>query len=116
MGLSSVLSTALTGLQAAETTIDVVGHNLANSQTVGFKASEAQFSTQFLRTLGLGSGPRDDTGGTNPRQIGLGTQVATITPNFSQGTVQISSNPSDLAIQGEGFFILQADDSGERVY
>lgn len=116
MGLSSVLSTALTGLQAAETTIDVVGNNLANSQTVGFKASEAQFSTQFLQTLGLGSAPGSDTGGTNPRQIGLGTQVATITPDFSQGTVQLSSNPSDLAIQGEGFFILQADDSGERVY
>lgn len=116
MGLSSVLSTALTGLQAAETTIDVVGNNLANSQTIGFKASEAQFSTQFLQTLGLGSAPGADSGGTNPRQIGLGTQVASITPNFSQGTVQISSSPSDLAIQGEGFFILQADDSGERVY
>ena len=68
MGLASALTTALTGLTAAETQIDVVGNNLANSQTIGFKASEAVFATQFLQTLGLGSAPTASTGGTNPRQ------------------------------------------------
>ena len=76
MGLASALSTALTGLTAAETQIDVVGNNLANSQTNGFKESEVAFTTQFLQTLGLGSQPTSSSGGTNPRQTGLGTQVA----------------------------------------
>src|SRR5262245_52880484 len=115
MGLSSVFSTAITGLQGAETTIDVAGNNVANSNTIGFKASQASFATQFLQTLSLGSAPTQNSGGTNPRQIGLGTQVAAITPNFTQGTLQISSSPSDLAIQGEGFFIVQSS-TGEQLY
>ena len=115
MGLQSALSTALTGLTAAETTIDVVGNNLANSNTVGFKASTASFSTQFLQTLALGSGPTDNTGGTNPRQVGMGTMVSDITPNFNQGTLEISSNPTDMAIQGDGFFVVEGS-SGEQLY
>jgi flagellar hook protein FlgE len=115
MGLASALSTSLTGLNAAERQIDVIGNNLANSQTVGFKASDVVFSTQFLQTLSLGSAPTADTGGTNPRQTGLGVQVAGITPDFGQGTIQISSNPSDLAIQGDGLFMVEAS-RGERLY
>jgi flagellar hook protein FlgE len=115
MGLASALTTALTGLTAAETTIDVVGNNLANSNTVGFKASSAAFATQFLQTLALGAMPTDNTGGTNPRQIGLGTMVADITPNFNQGTIEVSSNPTDIAIQGDGFFIVEGQQN-ERLY
>ncbi|MGI9456427.1 MAG: flagellar hook-basal body complex protein [Aeoliella sp.] len=107
MGLQSALNTALTGLQAAETTIDVVGNNVANSNTVGFKESEAVFATQFLQTIGIGSAPTANQGGTNPRQIGLGVKVAAVTPNFSQGTIEISSNPLDVAIQGDGFLMVQ---------
>ncbi len=115
MGLASALSTALTGMTAAETQIDVAGNNLANSQTVGFKASKALFANQFLQTLGVGSLPTSDNGGTNPRQVGLGVQVAEITPDFSQGTVEISKSPSDLALQGDGFFIVEGA-TGERFY
>src|SRR5262245_34175028 len=115
MGLASTLSTALTGLTAAETTLDVVGNNVANANTVGFKESEAIFATQFVLTQSLGSGPTSSTGGTNPRQLGLGTKVAAIAPNFTQGTVEISASPSDLAIQGDGFFIVQGQ-SGEQLY
>ena len=115
MGLASALSTALTGLSAAETQIDVIGNNLANSQTVGFKQSNAVFSTQFLQTLSLGATPTANNGGTNPRQIGLGVQVAEIAANFAQGTIEISSSDSDLAIQGDGFFMVQGA-SGERLY
>lgn len=67
MGLASALTTAFTGLIAAEAQIDVVGNNLANSQTVGFKSSTAVFATQFLQTLSLGAAPSQDNGGTNPR-------------------------------------------------
>lgn len=115
MGLTSALNTALTGLSAAETQIDVIGNNLANSQTVGFKSSQAIFATQFLQTLSLGSGPTAENGGTNPRQVGLGVQVAEIAANHNQGTIEISSSPSDLAIQGDGFFIVESS-GGERLY
>lgn len=115
MGLSSVLSTATTGLTAAETTIDVVGNNVANSNTVGFKASSVVFATQFLQTLGLGSAPTSTNGGTNPRQTGLGVQVAAVTPDFDQGTIQLSSSSTDFAIQGEGFFVIQGG-QGEQLY
>ncbi len=115
MGLASSLSTALTGLNAAETQIDVLGNNLANSQTVGFKSSEVFFATQFLQTLSLGASPTSDNGGTDPRQTGLGVQVAGISPNFTQGTIQISSSPSDLAVQGDGLFMVQGS-NGERLY
>lgn len=115
MGLQSALTTALTGLAAAETQIDVIGNNLANSQTVGFKSSDVIFATQFLQTLSLGSGPSINNGGTNPRQVGLGVQVAEIAANHNQGTIEISSSSSDLAIQGDGFFQVEAAD-GEKLY
>lgn len=115
MGLASALNTALTGMSAAETTIDVAGNNLANSQTVGFKESDAVFATQLLQTHSLGSPPTDSNGGTNPRQVGLGTRVAEITPNFTQGAIEISSSPSHLAIEGDGFFIVEAN-GGEQLY
>jgi flagellar hook protein FlgE len=115
MGLASALSTALTGLTAAEATIDVVGNNVANASTIGFKSADAVFATQFVQTQSLGSAPTDASGGTNPRQIGLGTKVAEIKPNFNQGTIEVSSSPSDLAIQGDGFFIVQGPAS-EQLY
>jgi flagellar hook protein FlgE len=115
MGLASALNTALTGMTAAETTIDVVGNNLANSNTVGFKSSSASFASQFLQTQALGSSPTANNGGQNPRQIGLGTMVADITPNFKQGTIQISSSSTDLAIQGDGFYIVRGS-AGEYLY
>lgn len=115
MGLQSAMTTALTGLQAAETSIDVVGNNVANSNTVGFKESNAVFATQFLQTQSIGSAPSGTRGGTNPRQIGLGVKVASITPDFTQGTIEISANPLDVAIQGDGFLIVQGS-QGETLY
>ena len=115
MGLQSALSTALTGMTAAETSIDVAGNNVANANTVGFKESTVNFATQFLQTQSIGSAPTGNRGGTNPRQIGLGAKVAEITPKFTQGTIEISSNPLDLAIQGDGFFIVQGL-QGEQLY
>ncbi len=116
MGLQSAMTTAMTGLQAAETTIDVVGNNVANSNTAGFKESNVLFATQFLQTQSIGSAPSTSSGGTNPRQIGLGVSVAEIAPNFTQGTIQVSANPLDLAIQGDGFFILQGPNGGSQQF
>jgi flagellar hook protein FlgE len=116
MGLQSAMTTALTGLQAAETTIDVVGNNVANSNTVGFKESNVLFATQFLQTQSIGSAPSASAGGTNPRQIGLGVKVSEIAPNFTQGTIQVSANPLDLAIQGDGFFLVQGPNGGAQQF
>ena len=115
MGLLSAFTTAQSGLSAAETKIDVVGNNLANAQTVAFKESDVVFANQFLRTFNLGTAPTATNGGTNPMQTGLGVQVAEITPDFSQGTIELSGNASDLAIQGDGFFIVQST-GDEQLY
>jgi flagellar hook protein FlgE len=117
MGLQSAMTTALTGLQAAESTIDVVGNNVANSNTVGFKESDVLFATQFFLTQTVGSAPNTTSGGTNPRQVGLGVNVSEIAPNFTQGTIQVSSNPLDLAIVGDGFFMVQGSGgSGQQFF
>jgi flagellar hook protein FlgE len=110
------MTTALTGMQASETTIDVVGNNVSNSNTVGFKESSVLFATQFLQTQSIGSAPSTSNGGTNPRQVGLGVKVAEIAPDFTQGTIQVSSNPLDLAIQGDGFFMVQGQGGGSQQY
>src|SRR5271169_1834236 len=115
MSLASAMSTALTGLNASETQIGVIGNNLANSNTVGFKASDVLFANQFLQTQSVGSAPTASSGGTNPQQEGLGVMVAQITPNFSQGTISTANSPTDLAIQGDGFFIVQGQ-GGEQNY
>ena len=109
MGLSSAMNTSLNGLQLNETKIDVIGNNIANSGTSGFKASNVIFQTQLYRTIGVGSAPNPDAdqGGTNPKQIGLGASVASISKDFSQGSVTSTTSPSDLAIQGDGFFVLR---------
>ena len=114
MSLASAMSTALTGLSASETQINVIGNNLANANTVGFKASDVLFATQFLQTQSVGSAPTATNGGTNPQQQGLGVEVAQITPNFSQGTISAANSPTDLAIQGDGFFIVQGEDNQQN--
>jgi len=106
MGLTSALTTSLNGLALNEQTIDVLGNNIANAGTNGFKASSVLFETQLARTLSVGSRPTTVNGGTNPQQIGLGATSAAILTDFSQGSVTSSTSPSDLAIQGDGFFIV----------
>src|SRR5262245_10127591 len=115
VSLFSVMQTSLTGLTAAETTLGVVANNLANSQTDGFKASRVRFATQGAQTLSLGQAPYGSNGGTNPLQVGLGVQVAEITPDFSQGTIAPSADPLDLALNGQGFFLVENAD-GQRLF
>ena len=90
-------STALTGLTAAELGVNVVGNNLANLNTTGFKASTVSFSDLVAQSLGLG---------TSDNSVGLGTR-ATTAQNFTQGAIQTTSGPFDAAIQGDGFFLSQ---------
>ncbi len=87
--------------------LDVVGNNLANVNTPGYKAQRIRFSNQFSVLLESNSGPSDSSGGRNPVEIGLGVQVAGIDSNFSQGTSEATGNKLDLAIQDNGFFLLR---------
>lgn len=103
--LSSLFSSA-SALSASQTLLNVVGNNLANSNTVGFKSQHVQFSTQFTQTLQAAGAPTSTSGGTNPIQIGNGVQVGATSSDMSQGTFESSGNPYDLAIQGAGFFVL----------
>lgn len=110
MGLTSALTTSLNGLALNEQTIDVIGNNIANAGTNGYKASNVLFQTQLSRTLSVGSRPTSGNGGTNPKQIGLGANSAAIVKDFTQGSITNSASPSDLAIQGDGFFIVSGSD------
>ena len=110
MGLTTALNTSLNGLTLNETAIEVIGNNIANAATNGFKSSAVQFTTQLSRTLSVGSDPQGVNGGTNPRQVGLGSTTAAIRRDFSQGAITTSTSPSDLAIEGEGFFVLSGSE------
>jgi flagellar hook protein FlgE len=109
MGLSSALNTSVNGLNLNETAIDVIGNNIANAGTNGFKASRTLFSTQLAQTLSVGSAANGSNGGTNPRQIGLGALNSAIQVDFSQGNITNSTSPSDMAIQGDGFFVVSSN-------
>jgi flagellar hook protein FlgE len=115
MGLGSVLNTALSGVSAAETWIDVTANNLANVNTDGFKASTVRFGTLAPQTRSAGSAPRERSGGSNPVQTGKGVQVSAITVDHRQGQLAVDRPGSGIAIWGDGLFILEGP-RGERFY
>ena len=96
---------AISALNLHQTYMDVVANNLANVNTYGYKASRVTFQDQFSQTLWNGAGPTENLGGINPAQIGLGVRLGAISPNFTQGMLQNTNRNTDLAIQGDGFFI-----------
>ncbi len=112
--LTSAMNTSVNALSLNETAISVIGNNIANADTNGFKASNVLFSTQLSQTISAGSSPTSTNGGTNPQQIGLGASLAATETDFSQGSITTTNNPSDLAIQGNGFFVL--DGGAGNVY
>ncbi|MDX2146070.1 MAG: flagellar hook-basal body complex protein [Planctomycetota bacterium] len=111
MASTQALLTGLTGLNAASRTIEVAGNNISNSNTTAFKSSRALFSNLFSRTLAEGTEPGEILGGTNPHQIGYGVQVAGTQRLMGSGTISNTGNARDLAIDGEGFFVVGDGDS-----
>jgi flagellar hook protein FlgE len=97
----------LTGLNANSQTIGVTGNNIANVNTTSFKRSQAHFETQVSQTLKNGSAPSTALGGTNPAQAGLGTRLAAITRDFSDGGLQPTGVATHAAIEGSGFFVVE---------
>jgi flagellar hook protein FlgE len=115
MGLTSAMYTGLTGLSVNQTRIQTIGHNLANVNTNAFKGSRTMFQTQFSQLLTAGAGPSETSGGVNPMQIGLGANIAATQRNLTQGAIETTAIPSDLAIEGAGFFIVQRA-GGQQAY
>lgn len=111
MASTTAMFTALTGLNANARSLDVIGNNIANVNTTAFKSSRMLFSTQFNLTNNVGTPPGDVNGGTNPYQIGLGVTTAGTQRNFNPGTIQPTGQPRDLAIDGDGFFVVQQGNS-----
>ncbi|MEX1164352.1 MAG: flagellar hook-basal body complex protein, partial [Nitriliruptor sp.] len=97
---------AVSGLRAHQTMMDVVGNNIANVNTTGFKSSRATFQEALNQTLRGAAGAGPAQAGTNAMQIGLGSQIASIDGVFTQGSTQMTGRTGDLAIQGEGFFVV----------
>jgi len=97
----------ISGLKNFQTKLDVIGNNIANVNTYGFKKGRTVFKDLYSQTITGASAPGENRGGVNPRQVGLGSQLATIDTIHSGGSMQTTGNTLDLAIEGDGFFVVK---------
>jgi flagellar hook protein FlgE len=109
---------SVSGLRSHQTKMDVIGNNIANVNTVGYKSSRTAFSEIFAQTMsGAGSpDPNTGRGGTNPMQIGLGMNVSAVDTLMGRGSLQRTDSTTDLSIEGEGFFIVRAGSEGTPMF
>ncbi|EMG30358.1 flagellar hook protein FlgE [Campylobacter showae] len=105
----------VTGLQAHQIAMDVEGNNIANVNTVGFKYSRANFDDIIYQNSRIATGPQNRHGGVNSMQVGLGTQINSTTKIFKQGSLQTTDKQTDIALQGDGFFMVSPD-GGKTTY
>ena len=109
------LWSGVTGLQAHQIAMDVEGNNIANVNTVGFKYSRANFDDIIYQNSRIATGPQNRHGGVNSMQVGLGTQINSTTKIFKQGSLQTTDKQTDIALQGDGFFMVSPD-GGKTTY
>ncbi len=107
------LYSGVSGLQNHQTRMDVIGNNISNVNTNGFKRGRVNFQDMISQQLSGAAKPTDELGGVNPKEVGLGMTVASIDNVFTQGNLQSTGISTDLAIQGNGFFVMK---SGEESY
>lgn len=100
------LYTGISGLNAFQSQIDMISNNIANAGTVGFKAQRMTFTDAFYQTQQAGSGPSANSGGTDSQQLGVGVRIGSVDTLFAQGGLETTGVNTDLAINGDGFFIL----------
>lgn len=105
---------AVSGLKSHQTMMDITGNNIANVNTHGFKKSRATFQDVLSQVITGAASPTEELGGRNPAQIGLGVTVAGVAQNMGQGALQVTNRDLDLAIQGDGFFVINA--GGEDMF
>ncbi|WP_286934883.1 MULTISPECIES: flagellar hook protein FlgE [Aminobacterium] len=108
------LMTGVSGVRGHQTLLDVVGNNIANVNTVGFKKSTVTFQDLLYQTSRGASSPQDNRGGINPMQVGLGVNIGAIETIHSQGQLQYTGNRTDMAIQGDGYYVMS--DGGRTLY
>src|SRR5262249_55930257 len=106
------LSSAVSGLRNQQTKMDVIGNNIANVNTVGFKAQRVTFKEGFSQLVSSATRP-DSQGGIDPFEVGLGSQIGSIDTMFTQGNLETTGNNTDLAVQGDSFFVVN---SGAQSY
>ncbi|MFO8065101.1 MAG: flagellar hook protein FlgE [Spirochaetota bacterium] len=104
------LYAGVSGLQNHQTRMDTIGNNVSNVNTTGFKKGRVQFQDMISQTLQGAARPREEVGGVNPKQVGLGMQIASIDTIHTQGSLESTGVKSDLAIEGAGFFVLRDGD------
>ena len=108
------LFSGVSGLQNHQTRMDVIGNNISNINTTGFKRNRVNFQDILYQQLQGAARPTEDLGGVNPKEVGLGMSIASIDTLHIQGTLQSTGNGTDLSIEGMGFFIL--DDMGKQLF
>jgi flagellar hook protein FlgE len=104
------LYSGVSGLQNHQVRMDVLGNNIANVNTTGFKKGRVNFQDMLSQTMSGAARPTDEVGGVNPKQVGLGMMIAAIDTIHTQGSLQTTGVMTDLAIQGNGFFVLADGD------
>lgn len=104
------LTSAISGLQSFQGKLDIIGNNISNVNTAGYKSSRTDFADSFSQTL------RQASGGVSGVQIGTGVTTNAVTSDFTQGAISPTGVPTDLAIEGEGYFVVQETISGETFY
>ena len=110
------LFSGVAGLQSHQVAMDIESNNIANVNTTGFKYSRANFSDLLAQTKAIATAPQGSLGGKNPVQVGLGSTVSSTTRIFSQGSIQNSDKSTDVAIQGDGMFIISPDGGNTYKY
>ncbi|SEH24953.1 flagellar hook-basal body complex protein [Selenomonas sp. KH1T6] len=107
------LFSGVSGLKNHQTRMDVIGNNISNVNTTGFKSSRVTFADTLNQNLSGATGPKDNIGGTNPKQVGLGSGIATVDLLFTDGTVQNTGKNTDLSLSGNGLFVVK---NGNQTY
>ena len=101
------LYSGLSGLRTSQFALDIIGNNVANVNTVGYKSSRAMFKEVMQQTIRSATAATvGGVGGLNPIQVGLGTNIASVDTNLNQGVIQVTNRETDFAIEGSGYFIV----------
>ena len=103
------LYSAVSGIDVNQKSMDVIGNNIANVNTIGFKTGRAVFQDMLSQTLTTGKTPSDARGGINPRQVGSGAYLVAVDNIFEQGVIKVTARPHDVAIEGKGFFVIRGE-------
>ena len=108
------LYSGVAGLKTHQTKMDVIGNNVANVNTTGFKRGRVNFQDMISQQMSGAASPTTEVGGVNPKEVGLGVTVAAIDTVFTQGNLQTTGVSTDVAIQGNGFFIMNISNPVEN--